>query len=51
MHFRTERIDFLEPVDPFVERAGRVERLGSPAFEVEALPEGEGALVVVPGVP
>jgi L-ascorbate metabolism protein UlaG (beta-lactamase superfamily) len=51
MNFRTERIDFLEPVDPFVERATRVERLSSPVFMVEALPDGEGAIVVVPGVP
>jgi L-ascorbate metabolism protein UlaG (beta-lactamase superfamily) len=38
MHYRTERIDFLEPVDAFAQRAERVERLSSPSFELEALP-------------
>jgi L-ascorbate metabolism protein UlaG (beta-lactamase superfamily) len=51
MHYRTERIDFLEPVDSFAERAARVERLGSPVFEIEALLNGDGQLVVVSGVP
>jgi L-ascorbate metabolism protein UlaG (beta-lactamase superfamily) len=51
MHYRTERIDFLEPVDAFVERAARVERLSSPAFELKALPAGDGPLVVVPAAP
>jgi L-ascorbate metabolism protein UlaG (beta-lactamase superfamily) len=51
MHYRTERIDFLNPVDEFVERAARVERLSSPAFDLTALPSGDAPLVVVPGVP
>jgi L-ascorbate metabolism protein UlaG (beta-lactamase superfamily) len=51
MHYRTERIDFLEPVDEFAERADRVERLDSPAFDLEALPAGDGPLVVVPSAP
>jgi L-ascorbate metabolism protein UlaG (beta-lactamase superfamily) len=51
MHYRTERIDFLEPVDPFVQRAARVERLASAAFELEALPAADGPLVVVPAAP
>jgi L-ascorbate metabolism protein UlaG (beta-lactamase superfamily) len=51
MHYRTERIDFLEPVDPFVQRAARVERLASAAFELEALPPADGPLVVVPAAP
>ncbi len=38
MHYRTERIDFLEPVDAFVEGAARVERLATSSFEVDALP-------------
>ena len=29
MHYRTERIDFLEPVDAFAQGAARVERLAS----------------------
>jgi L-ascorbate metabolism protein UlaG (beta-lactamase superfamily) len=51
MHFRTERIDILEPVDAFADRAERVERLSSPVFELEALPAGDGPLVVVPAAP
>jgi hypothetical protein len=38
MHYRTERIDWLEPVDEFLERAERVERLTSSTFEPDALP-------------
>jgi L-ascorbate metabolism protein UlaG (beta-lactamase superfamily) len=51
MHYRTERIGFLEPVDAFAELAGRVERLDAPAFEVDALPDGDEPLVVVPAAP
>jgi L-ascorbate metabolism protein UlaG (beta-lactamase superfamily) len=51
MHYRTERIDFLEPVDAFAQRAERVERLSSPSFELEALPAADGPLVVVPAAP
>ena len=51
MHFRTERIGFLEPVDAFLEQAARVERLDAPAFELDSLPAGDGPLVVVPAAP
>jgi L-ascorbate metabolism protein UlaG (beta-lactamase superfamily) len=51
MHYRTERIDFLEPVDAFAQRAERVARLSSSSFELEALPTAEGPLVVVPAAP
>ena len=51
MHYRTERIDFLEPVDAFAARAQRVERLPSTAFDLEALPDGDSPLVVVPAAP
>ena len=50
MHYRTERIDWLEPVDEFVERAARVERTAS-TFELDALPPGDTPLVVVPSAP
>jgi L-ascorbate metabolism protein UlaG (beta-lactamase superfamily) len=49
MHYRTERIDFLEPVDDFAARAARVERT-APAFDVDAL-AGDGPVVVVPAAP
>jgi L-ascorbate metabolism protein UlaG (beta-lactamase superfamily) len=51
MHYRTKRIDFLEPVDEFAERAARVERLSAPAFDLEALPAGDTPLVIVPAAP
>jgi hypothetical protein len=51
MHYRTERIDFLEPVDAFVEGAGRAQRLETSSFEFDALPAGDGPLVVVPAAP
>ncbi len=51
MHYRTERIDFLEPVDEFAGLAARVEYLHSAAFDVDALPAGDEPLVVVPAAP
>ncbi len=51
MHYRTERIDFLEPVDAFAALAQRVERLESSAFDLDALPGGDAPLVVVPAAP
>ena len=51
MHYRTERIDFLEPVDAFAALAQRVERLESSAFDLDALPAGDTPLVVVPSAP
>jgi L-ascorbate metabolism protein UlaG (beta-lactamase superfamily) len=44
MHYRTERIDFLEPVDAFADAAERVHRVGSPIFEIT-----DG--VVIPAAP
>jgi hypothetical protein len=51
MHYRTERIDFLDPVDDFLARAARVERLDAPVFDTDALPSGSDPLVVVPAAP
>jgi L-ascorbate metabolism protein UlaG (beta-lactamase superfamily) len=51
MHYRTERIDFLEPVDAFAQLAERVERLASPVFDLDALPASDAPLVVVPAAP
>ena len=50
MHYRTERIGFLEPVDAFVQRAQRVQRLESSAFDLDAHADGD-PLVVVPAAP
>jgi hypothetical protein len=51
MHYRTHRIDILEPVDPFLDGAQRVARLSTSAFEVEDLPAAAGPLVVLPAAP
>ncbi|HEY4099059.1 MAG TPA: MBL fold metallo-hydrolase [Baekduia sp.] len=51
MHYRTERISFLEPVDAFAEQAANVEQLESATFEVEAIGDGDGPVVVVPAAP
>jgi L-ascorbate metabolism protein UlaG (beta-lactamase superfamily) len=51
MHHRTDRIDFLEPVDAFLALAERAERLDSPIFELEELPAADGPLVVAPAAP
>jgi len=50
MHYRTERISFLEPADDFVSRFSHVARLDSPRFSLDELP-GERPLVVVPAAP
>ena len=51
MHYRTDRIDFLDPVDAFLARAARVEVLTSSVFELQARPAGLTPLVVVPAAP
>jgi L-ascorbate metabolism protein UlaG (beta-lactamase superfamily) len=51
MHYRTGRTNFLEPADAFLARFARVERLDGTSFELDALPGGDGALVVVPAAP
>ena len=51
MHYRTDRIDFLDPVDAFLARAERVELLRSSVFELDARPAGPTPLVVVPAAP
>ena len=50
MHYRTERISFLETAEPFLERMPSVERLTSPSFETEELP-AHTPLAVVPAAP
>jgi L-ascorbate metabolism protein UlaG (beta-lactamase superfamily) len=50
MHYRTPRIGFLDPVDPFLERMPNVHRVDSPSFDTASLPE-ESPLVVVPKAP
>jgi L-ascorbate metabolism protein UlaG (beta-lactamase superfamily) len=51
MHYRTHRVDFLEPADEFVAAFSEVERLDSPAFETADLPRHQTPLAVVPASP
>jgi L-ascorbate metabolism protein UlaG (beta-lactamase superfamily) len=51
MHYRTERIGFLEPADAFLEASANVERVGGAAFDTASLPNVDGPLVVVPAAP
>jgi L-ascorbate metabolism protein UlaG (beta-lactamase superfamily) len=51
MHYRTERIDWLEPVDGFAERFARVHRADAPLVDPHAPFDGDGPLLVVPAAP
>jgi L-ascorbate metabolism protein UlaG (beta-lactamase superfamily) len=51
MHYRTERIDFLEPVDAFAGRARKAVRLDRAVFDTDELADAAGAVVVVPAAP
>jgi L-ascorbate metabolism protein UlaG (beta-lactamase superfamily) len=50
MHYRTDKVNFLEPVDAFVERMTNVEHVASPSFDTDDLP-GDTPLAVVPAAP
>jgi L-ascorbate metabolism protein UlaG (beta-lactamase superfamily) len=50
-HYRTARIDFLEPVDAFLEHAPAVHHLDASSFDTGDLADGGGPLVVVPAAP
>jgi L-ascorbate metabolism protein UlaG (beta-lactamase superfamily) len=50
MHYRTERIGFLEPADDFLARHDHVARLDAAAFELAQLPD-DRPLVVLPAAP
>jgi L-ascorbate metabolism protein UlaG (beta-lactamase superfamily) len=51
MHYRTERIDFLEPVDAFATAGCQVVRLDAPSFAVRDVAREDGPVVVVPAAP
>jgi L-ascorbate metabolism protein UlaG (beta-lactamase superfamily) len=51
MHYRTERIDFLEPADAFLEAVGVVHRAGATSTDTAALPRSPGAIAVVLDAP
>ena len=50
MHYRTDKVNFLEPPDAFLERISNVERVPGPDFDTEDLP-AETPLAVVPASP
>lgn len=51
MHYRTERIGFLEPADAFLEGFADVVRCETPVFETDELPTGDTPVAVVPAAP
>lgn len=51
MHYRTKRIDWLEPVDAFAERFARVRRADTPVVDLDAPFDGGEPLLVVPNAP
>ena len=50
-HFRTERIDFLEPVDALAAQARHVQRLEGAAFDTADVADGDGPVLVIPAAP
>jgi L-ascorbate metabolism protein UlaG (beta-lactamase superfamily) len=51
MHYKTDKINFLETEEAFVEAMPRAERLASPSFDTAELGKGDGTVVVVPAAP
>jgi L-ascorbate metabolism protein UlaG (beta-lactamase superfamily) len=51
MHYRTERLGFLEPADAFLSQAADVHTADATSFDTNELPSSDGALVVLPAVP
>ncbi len=51
MHYRTERISFLEPADDFLGRFSDVYRLEQSGWDTDSLPRPDGPLVVFPSAP
>ena len=51
MHYRTPRINFLEPADAFLELFEDVYRLEQPGWDSDSLPQPDGPLVIVPTAP
>jgi L-ascorbate metabolism protein UlaG (beta-lactamase superfamily) len=51
MHYRTERIGFLDTEDEFVAAIGKPIRLECASFETDDLPQDGGPIAVVPAAP
>jgi L-ascorbate metabolism protein UlaG (beta-lactamase superfamily) len=50
MHYRSERIDWLDPLDEFAGRFSSVHRADAPTVDLGAL-DGDGPVLVVPAAP
>jgi len=51
MHYRTERTNFLEPADAFLERMAHVDRLSETGFDTGSLDGNGRPRVIVPAAP
>jgi len=51
MHYRTERVSFLEPLDEFLDAMANTELLEQPAFELPDDDDADLQRVIVPAVP
>lgn len=51
MHYRTERVDFLQDAEEFLALLPDVRRLRSSSFDTADVNGGEGTIVVVPAAP
>jgi L-ascorbate metabolism protein UlaG (beta-lactamase superfamily) len=51
MHYKTDKINFLETAEPFVDAMPKSERLQSSSFDTADLEKGDGPLVIVPAAP
>ena len=50
-HYKTERVNFLDTEEAFVDAMPRTERLAAPSFDTGDLEKGSEPLVVVPAAP
>lgn len=51
MHYRTERIGFLEPAEDFLNGFAKVIRLEQPSFQTADLPQASTPIAVAPAAP
>ena len=51
MHYRTEKINFLETEEAFIDAMPKAERLDSSSFDTAELEKGSDPLVIVPAAP
>jgi L-ascorbate metabolism protein UlaG (beta-lactamase superfamily) len=50
MHYRTERVNFLDPADAYLDLIGSVQRFEATSFDTAGL-ESHGSLALLPAVP